>query len=134
MHLGMGILVVAAFVLGFAKSFSIKEAFEETVWFSVAYMAALAVIFVFEAAGYGFLSTSPTGAGGAVALLIGFLAMWVQHGRWKKEKARKAALKAAERQRRVAAGLPAERSMVGEAFRLAGSVNRARKAPRRGTE
>jgi protein-S-isoprenylcysteine O-methyltransferase Ste14 len=130
MHLGLGVIIIAAFVLGFAKSFSLREAFEETVWFTVAYMVALAVIFLLEQVGYGFLSTSPTGAGGAVALLIGFVAMWVRHNQWRKEKARKKAAKDAERARRVAAGLPAQPSLVSEAFRFAGSVNRARKSQR----
>jgi hypothetical protein len=129
-HLQLGIIFVGAFVLGFAKTWSIKEAFEETFWFSAAYVASLAIFYVFDISGHVLLSTDPTGLAGGVALIIGFLAMWVRNGRWKKEKARKQALKEAERARRAAAGTAPDRSLVTEAFRFAGSVNRARKSQR----
>jgi hypothetical protein len=129
-HLQLGIIFVGAFVLAFAKTWSPKEAFEETFWFSAAYVGALIFFYAFDKSGHEILSTDPTGLAGAVALVIGFLAIWVRNGRWKKEKARKQALKAAERARRVAAGAAPERSLVTEAFRFAGSVNRARKSQR----
>ena len=121
-------------MLAFAKTWNLKEAFEETFWFSVAYVAALAFFYAFDISGHELLSTDPTGLAGGVALIIGFLAMWVRNGRYKKEKARKKALKEAERARRVAAGGAPARSLVTEAFRFAGSVNRARKSQRRGTD
>lgn len=133
MQIGLGIIFIAVFAMAFVKTLSFRGSISETVWFSAGYLAALLVIYVAEAAGYQsrFVTTSPTGAGGAVALVIGFLTMWRRHRQWKKEKARavaaKAATQRAERERRVAAGLPAERSLVGDAFRLAGSIQRARR-------
>jgi len=137
MHSALWIIPVGILVLSFAKTWSPRETINLTVWFIVAYMIGLAVVFAAEELGYGFLSTSPTGFGGVAAMLVGFGAMLVRYRRWQEEKRLKAAAKAAEQQRRAvaaaAAGQPirGERSLVTDAFRFAGQMQRARKNARR---
>jgi hypothetical protein len=137
----MWLIPLAVFVLAFAKCWNVRESLNETVWFGVAYMGALGSIYLLELAGIDFrplgvdiISTSWTGAGGLVAMLVGFLAMWVQHKRWRKaEVVKKLAREEAARQeaeRRAAQGLaPAQDAgVIAGAFRFAGAVNRARKS------
>ncbi|RIK37602.1 MAG: hypothetical protein DCC58_17765 [Chloroflexi bacterium] len=129
----MWLIPLAVFVLAFAKCFNLRESFNETVWFSVAYIGTLGIIYVFDMTPYGYISTSPTGIGGVIAMLAGFIAMWIRHRRWRKEeaikKAQREAAARAEAERRKAAGLPPaqEGGLIAGAFRFAGSVQRARK-------
>jgi hypothetical protein len=137
MHSALWVIFVGVFVLSFAKTWSPREAINQTAWFSIAYMIALALIYAAEQLGYGWLSTSPTGFGGVAALLVGFAALVVRHRIWTKEKARKAAARAVERKRQAAArataGKPAEKSLIVDAFRFAGQMQRSRRNAKRGS-
>lgn len=135
----MWLIPIAPFIIGIATTWSLREAFEEAVWFNAAYALTLGVIFLAEVAGYGFVSTSPTGAGGAMGLAAGFIAQGVARYRWKKEQYAKAVARAKE-QRRLAAerkrqGLPAKKaadnSLIVNAFRAAGSLERSRRQAKR---
>src|SRR5690606_471135 len=83
-----------------------REAFNEMIWFSVGWMGGLAVIYAFDVAGYGFLSTSPTGPGGGISLLIGFGAMFYRRRKWRQEQIEKQRRLAEERARRIREGVP----------------------------
>ncbi len=142
MHTAMWLIPIMPFVLAIATTWNLREAFEETVWFNVGYVITLGVIYVMEVAGYGIFSTSPTGAGGAVAMIVGFAALGVRRYQWKKERQRikeQKALEAKRRQREAAAAAARgetkkpreERSLIVDAFRVAGSMQRARKQARR---
>jgi hypothetical protein len=135
MHSALWVIFVGIFVLAFSRTWSLRESITQTVWFSIAYTAALAIIYVAEQFGYGFLSTSPTGFGGVAALLVGVLALVVRHERWKRERIRLAIAREKERRRQAAAsaasGRPAERSLIVDAFRFAGQVQRARRNAKR---
>jgi hypothetical protein len=129
----MWLIPLAVFVLAFAKSFSMRESFNETVWFSVVYIGVLGVIYALDFTRYDYIKATITSPGGVIAMLAGFLAMWVRHKRWRKEEAEKkvarAAAAKAEAERRAAAGLPASNDggVIAGAFRFAGSVQRSRK-------
>lgn len=132
----MWLIPLAVFVLAFAKCWNLRESFNETVWFSVAYIGTLGVIYLLDMTRFDYVTTSPTGIGGVIAMLAGFLAMWVRHRRWRKEeaikKAAREAARKAEAERRAAAGLPADDGgLIAGAFRFAGAVQRARKNSRR---
>jgi hypothetical protein len=131
MHTALWLIPILPFILAFFTTWSLREAVNETVWFNVAYLAGLFLIFVAEKMGYGFFSTSPTGSGGAVALVVGFIALAYRRHRWKKEQRLKAIAKLEEQRRRAAAGQPAQRSLVQDAFRFAATVNKARKDAKR---
>ena len=135
MHTAMWIIPIAPFILALATTWSIREAIEETVWFNVAYVGVLAIIYAIEFAGFEFVSTSPTGSGGLFAMIAGFIALGVQRYRYKQEKQRKAEAKAiaeAEaRARRAKDGQLEERSLIVDAFRIAGNYQRARKNAKR---
>ncbi|MCO5175708.1 MAG: hypothetical protein M9890_01895 [Thermomicrobiales bacterium] len=131
----MWLIPIAPFIIGIATTWSLRQAFEEMVWFNVAYALTLGAVYLAEVLGYGFVSTSPTGAGGAMGLVAGFVALGVCRYRWKKRKYEEAVAKAAEQRRiareRKAQGLsptpPADNSLVTSAFRLAGSLERSRR-------
>lgn len=135
MHTAMWIIPILPFLLVVAKTWKIKEAITQTVWFNVAYVAALAVIYLADITGNGFMSTSPVGKGGLVAMVAGFSAMGVRTIRYQREQKRIALAKAAaaaERQRLIAAGEVTEsRSLIVDAFRVAGQMQRARKNAKR---
>lgn len=135
----MWLIPIAPFIIGIATTWSLREAFEETVWFNAAYALTLGIVYLAEVAGFGFVSTSPTGAGGALGLVAGFTAQGVARYRWKKEQYAKAVAKAAE-QRRLAAerkrqGITAkpadESSIIVNAFRVAGALERSRRQAKR---
>lgn len=137
MHSALWIIPILPFVLAFFTTWSFNEAIAEAVWFNVAYVVSLGVIFGLELAGFGVVSTSPTGLGGFFALLIAFIALAIRRYQYKKEKTRKAAAKAAAqaeaaRQRRLAGNhQPEERSLIVNAFRFAGEVKKSRSNPKR---
>ena len=135
MHTAMWIIPIAPFILAIATTWSLREAIEETVWFNVAYIGVLALIFAMDLAGYGYISTSPTGAGGGIAMLFGFVALAIQRYRYKQERRRKleakALAEAEARARRAQSGQPEERSLIVDAFRMAGNYQRARKNAKR---
>lgn len=139
MQTAMWLIPIMPFVLAIATTWNLREAFEETVWFNVGYVLTLGIIFVMEVAGYGVFSTSPTGAGGGVAMIVGFAALGVRRYQWKKERQRmmeQKALEAARKRREAAAATERgetkeDRSLIVNAFRVAGSMQRARKQARR---
>jgi uncharacterized membrane protein YccC len=106
MSLGLGFVLVAIFVLAFVMTGNLREAFNETIWFGAGWMAALAVIYLFDSMGYGYISTSPAGLGGGIGLVVGFVALFLRRRMWRKEQARKRLEREAERARRRAAGEP----------------------------
>ena len=121
--MGLAIVPLAVFVLGFASTWSLRESFNETIWFGAGWMGGLAIIYAFDVAGYGFLSTSPTGPGGGVSLLIGFAAMYYRRRKWKQEQIEKARRTAEERARRQREGRP-EPSLLGNVGRSMGRAVR----------
>jgi hypothetical protein len=120
MGLGIGIIPIAVFILAFAGTWSFRAAFNETIWFGGGWIGALMVIYAFDAAGYGFLSTSPTGPGGGVALIFGFAFMYYRRYRWRKDEAEKRRRRAEEQARRAAAGEPPPTSLLGNMGRSMG--------------
>lgn len=131
----MWLIPILPFILGIATTWSLREAFAETIWFNAAYVATLAVIYVADLLGFGFISTSPIGPGGGIALGLGFLALSIRRYRWKQEQ-RRIAIARAERARREAAARKAagpapERSLIVDAFRLAGNLERQRRKAKR---
>jgi hypothetical protein len=137
MNSALWIIPIMPIVLGFFTTWSIKEAISEAVWFNVAYVVSLGSIYLMEVAGIGFLSTSPTGMGGFVALLIAFMALGVRRYQYRQEQKRKAAAKAiadaeaARQRRRNAKNPPEEKSLIVDAFRYAAQVKKARSNPKR---
>lgn len=138
----MWLIPIAPFIIGIATTWSLREAFEETVWFNAAYALTLGIVYLAEVAGFGFISTSPTGAGGALGLVAGFTAQGVARYRWKKAEYEKAVAKAAEQRRLAAerkrqgvATKPAQdNSLIVNAFRFAGTLERSRRQAKRRAE
>lgn len=128
--MGLGIIPLAVFVLGFAGTWSVREAFNEMIWFSVGWLGALAIIYGFDVAGYGFLSTSPTGPGGGVAFIIGFGAMYYRRRKWRQEQIEKRRIAAEERARRARNGQP-EPSFLGNVGRGMGRAVRTYRSSNR---
>lgn len=124
--MGLGIIPLAVFVLGFAGTWSVREAFNEMIWFSVGWMGALAVIYASDMAGYEFLSTSPTGPGGGVAFIFGFGAMYYRRRKWKQEQIEKQRRLAEARAERARQGIPEPTFLrnMGRAVRAAREHNR----------
>jgi hypothetical protein len=122
--MGLGIIPLAVFVLAFASTWNLREAFNEMIWFGAAWLGALAVIYAFDVAGYGFLSTSPTGPGGGVAFIFGFGAMYYRRRRWRIEQAEKRRREAEERARRAREGHTAPPSLLGNMGRSMGRAVR----------
>lgn len=138
MQTAMWLIPILPFILAIATTWSLREAFAETVWFNVGYVATLAIIYVADLVGLGFVSTSPVGPGGAIALGVGFAALGYRRYRWKQEERLKAIAREEERKRREAAaraagrtGKPQEKSLIVDAFRLAGTIQRQRKNAKR---
>lgn len=137
MHSALWIIPILPLVLAFFTTWSISEAIAEAVWFNVTYVVSLGVFLGLELAGFGIVSTSPTGLGGFFALLFAFIALGVRRYQYKQEQRRKAAAKAAaraeaERQRRRAGNRqPEERSLIVDAFRFAAEVKKSRSNPKR---
>jgi hypothetical protein len=137
MNSALWIIPIMPLVLAFFTTWSFSEAITEAVWFNATYVISLGVIFGLELAGYGILSTSPTGLGGFFALLFAFIALGIRRYQYKQELQRKAAAKAlaaveAERQRRRAGNRqPEEKSLIVNAFRFAAEVKKSRSNPKR---
>ncbi|HUG14242.1 MAG TPA: hypothetical protein VMM78_04415 [Thermomicrobiales bacterium] len=138
MQTAMWLIPILPFVLAIATTWSLREAFAETVWFNVGYVATLAVIYAADLAGLGLISTSPVGPGGGIALGVAFAALAYRRVRWKQEERLKAIAREEERKRRLAAARaagtsakPQEKSLIVDAFRLAGTIQRQRKNAKR---
>lgn len=121
-NLGLGILVVAVFLVGFMSSWSIRHAFNLSVWFGIGWLGALALLYALDAAGFGYISTAPIGPGGGVALGVGAIVAYVYHQRWKKQQEEKRRREAAARAARRARG-EREPTFVGN---LARAINKMR--------
>lgn len=132
MNSALWIIPILPLVLAFFTTWSFSEAIAEAVWFNVTYVVSLGVIFGLELAGFGILSTSPTGMGGFFALLFAFIALGVRRYQYKQEQQRKAAAKAlaqaeaARQRRRTGKSQPEERSLIVDAFRFAAEVKKSR--------
>jgi hypothetical protein len=103
-NLGLGVILVGVFLIGFFYTWSIRHAFNLTVWFGVGWMGSLAVLYILDESGYGIVSTSPLGAGGAVAIAIAALVAYVYHLRWKRAEAERQRIKAEQAAARRARG------------------------------
>lgn len=103
-NLGLGVILVGVFIIGFFYTWSLRHAFNLTVWFGVGWMGSLFVLYVLDEAGYGIVSTAPLGSGGAVAIGIASLVAYFYHRRWKKEEAERQRIKAEEAAARRARG------------------------------
>jgi predicted membrane-bound dolichyl-phosphate-mannose-protein mannosyltransferase len=132
----MWLIPILPFILAIATTWSLREAIAETVWFNVAYVVVLAIIYLADLVGLGFISTSPVGPGGGIALGAGFAALAYRRYQWKQEQRRLAILRA-ERARREAAARkaagnrPQEKSLIVDAFRFAGTLERQRRNAKR---
>jgi predicted membrane-bound dolichyl-phosphate-mannose-protein mannosyltransferase len=131
----MWLIPILPFILAIATTWSLREAIAETVWFNVAYVAVLALIYAANLVGVEVISTSPIGPGGGIALGVAFGALAYRRYRWKQEQRRLAILRA-ERARREAAarkasGQSQERSLIVDAFRFAGTLERQRRNAKR---
>ena len=137
MNSALWIIPILPLVLAFFTTWSIGEAITEAVWFNATYVISLGIIFGLEVAGYGILSTSPTGLGGFFALLFAFLALGVRRYQYKQEQRRKAeakalaAAEAARQRRRTGKSQPEEKSLIVNAFRFAAEVKKSRSNPKR---
>lgn len=137
MNSALWIIPVLPLVLAFFTTWSFNEAIIEAVWFNVAYVVSLGVILGLEVAGYGIVSTSPTGLGGFFALLFAFIAFGIRRYQYRQEKKQKAIAKAAaeaeaeRRRRRSGQSQPEERSLIVDAFRFAAEVKKSRSNPKR---
>lgn len=138
MQTAMWLIPILPFILGIATTWSLREAFAETVWFNAAYVATLAVIYLTDILGLNLISTSPVGPGGGIALGVGFAALGYRRFRWKQEERLKAIAREEERKRRAAearaAGKstkPQEKSLIVDAFRFAGTMQKQRRKAKR---
>lgn len=137
MNSALWIIPILPLVLGFFTTWSFNEAITEAVWFNTTYVVSLGVIFGLELAGYGVLSTSPTGLGGFFALLFAFIALGIRRYQYKQEQRRKAeakaaaAAEAARQRRRAGKTQPEEKSLIVNAFRFAAEVKKSRSNPKR---
>ena len=115
-NLGLGIILVGVFIIGFFYSWSLRHAFNVTVWFGVGWMGSLFVLYVLDRTGYGIVSTAPLGAGGAVAIGIATIVAYIHHVRWKRAEAVRRRIKAEEAAARRARG-EREPTLIGNVAR-----------------
>src|SRR5690606_302563 len=125
-NLGLGIILVGVFLIGFFYTWSFRHAFNLTVWFGVGWMRSLVALFTLEKLGYGIVSTDPLGSAGAVGIAVGALVAYVYHKRWQKAEAERQRIKAAEAAARRARGEP-EPSVIGNLGRALGKMRASRK-------
>lgn len=123
---GLGLVPFAVFFLALVTTWSIRESLNETFWFAAGWVGGLLVLYMAEVAGYGIFSTSATGIGGGVALLVGFVSLMYRRRQWRKEQAIKKAREEAERVRRRARG-QTEPSVLSGVFR---AIHKARSSNR----
>src|SRR4051794_13214154 len=107
MHTALWLIPILPFILAIFTTWSLRESVNETVWFNVAYLAGLFVIYVMEQLDHGIFSPSPPGSGGLAAMIIGLAAQGVRRYRWKKEQRIKAIARLEEQRRRATSGQPA---------------------------
>jgi uncharacterized membrane protein len=124
-NLGLGVILVGVFIIGFVYTWSFRHAFNLTVWFGVGWMGSLAVLYMLDKLGYGVISTDPLGSAGAVAIAAGALVAYIYHMRWRKAEAERQRIKAAEAAARRARGEP-EPSVIGNLGRTLGKMRASR--------
>lgn len=122
-NLGLGVILVGVFIIGFFYTWSVRHAFNLTVWFGVGWMGSLFVFYVLDMLGYGIVSVEPLGSGGAVALGIASIVAYVYHRQWKKAEAERQRIKAEEAAARKARG-ESEPSFIGNVGRALGKMRR----------
>ncbi|CAN5541299.1 hypothetical protein BH23CHL2_BH23CHL2_09210 [soil metagenome] len=115
-NLGLGVILVGVFIIGFFYSWSLRHAFNLTVWFGAGWMGSLLVLYVLDETGYGIVSTEPLGSGGAVAIGVATLVAYFHHRRWQKEEAERRRIKAEEAAERRARG-EREPNLIGNVAR-----------------
>ncbi|MEZ4523198.1 MAG: hypothetical protein R3A46_16385 [Thermomicrobiales bacterium] len=120
-NLGLGVILVGVFLIGFFYTWSLRHAFNLMVWFGVGWMGSLFVFYVLEQAGYGVVSTDPLGSAGAVAIGVAALVAYVYHRRWKKAEAERQRIKAEEAAARRARG-EREPTFIGNVARAISKV------------
>ena len=120
-NLGLGVILVGVFIIGFFYTWSVRHAFNLTVWFGVGWMGSLFVLYVLDEAGYGIVSTEPLGSGGAVAIGVATIVAYIYHRRWKAAEAEKERIKAEEAAARKARG-ESEPSLIGNVARALGKM------------
>lgn len=121
-NIGLGVILVGVFIVGFMFTWNLRHAFNLTVWFGAGWMGTLLVLYVADMVGYGFISVAPLGSGGAVAIGLATIVTWLYHRRWQKEERARKAREAAERAARRKRGEP-EPTLLGNVFR---AVRKAR--------
>lgn len=120
-NLGLGVILVGAFIIGFMFSWSIRHAFNIMVWFGVGWMGSLFILWALDLSGYGFISTDPLGPVGAIGIGIGALVAYFYHRRWQKAEAERQRIKAAEAAARRARG-EREPTLIGNVARVIGRM------------
>ncbi len=120
-NLGLGVILVGVYIVGFFYTWSLRHAFNMTVWFGIGWMGSLFVFYILEQLGYGIVSTAPLGSGGAVALAIASVVAFVYYRRWRKEEAERQRIKAEEAAARRARG-EREPSLIGNVARAIGKM------------
>ena len=120
-NLGLGVILVGVFIIGFFYTWNLRHAFNLTVWFGVGWMGSLFVLYVLDEAGYGIVSTEPLGSGGAVAIGVATIVAYIYHRRWKAAEAEKERIKAEEAAARKARG-ESEPSLIGNVARALGKM------------
>ncbi len=137
MNSALWIIPILPLVLAFFTTWSFNESITEAVWFNAMYVLTLGIILGMDMAGYGIVSTSPTGMGGFFALLFGFVAFGIRRYQYRQEQQRKAIARAAAQAeaarqlRRSGKSAPEERSLIVNAFRFAAEVKKSRSNPKR---
>ena len=120
-NLGLGVILLGVFLIGFFYTWSVRHGFNLTVWFGVGWMGSLFVLYVLDKTGYGVVSTDPLGSAGAVAIAAGALVAYIYHRRWKKEEAERQRIKAEAAAARKARG-EREPTFIGNVARTIGKM------------
>jgi hypothetical protein len=120
-QLGLGVILVGVFIIGFFYTWSVRHAFNLTVWFGIGWMGSLFVLYVLDNTGYGVVSTDPLGSAGAVAIAAGALVAYIYHRRWKKQEAERQRIKAEQVAARRARG-EREPTFIGNVARAIGKM------------
>ncbi len=120
-QIGLGVILIGVFIIGFFYTWSIRHGFNLTVWFGIGWMGSLFVLYVLDKTGHGIVSTDPLGSAGAVAIAVGALVAYVYHRRWKKEEAERQRIKAEQAAARRARG-EREPTLIGNVARAIGKM------------
>ena len=120
-NLGLGVILVGVFIIGFFYSWNLRHAFNLMVWFGAGWMGSLFVLYVLDESGYGIVSTAPLGAGGAVAIGLAALVAYFYHRRWKKDEGERQRIRAEAAAARRARG-ERDPTFIGNVARAIGKM------------